>query len=148
MYKLSKRSRERLDGLRPILIEIIEEGIKTSPFDFGIPEDGGVRTDQRQEFLYSKGRTTEEMIEAGIIGVEGRPNERKITWTLNSLHKPDENGEGKAFDIYAYVNGGASWDLKYLQPIARHLQEVAKSKGVILKWGHDLWGKDGAHFQI
>jgi hypothetical protein len=55
---------------------------------------------------------------------------------------------GNAFDIYAYIDGAASWDLKYLEPIARHLIKVAAKHGVILSWGQDLWGKDGAHFQI
>ena len=55
---------------------------------------------------------------------------------------------GNAFDIYAYIDGRASWDRKYLEPIARHLQAVALTKGVILLWGYDLWRKDAAHFQI
>ena len=54
---------------------------------------------------------------------------------------------GNAFDIYAYVDG-ASWDMKYLEPIARHLIKVASDYGIILSWGYDLWKKDGAHFQI
>ena len=43
MYKLSKRSRQRLEGIEPVLIEIIEEAIKYSPYDFGIPGYGGLR---------------------------------------------------------------------------------------------------------
>ena len=55
---------------------------------------------------------------------------------------------GKAFDIYAYVDKQASWDMKYLEPIARHLIQTASDYGIILNWGYDLWKKDGAHFQI
>ena len=129
MYKLSKRSRERIDGIDEVLIDIIETAISTSPFDFGIPKFGGMRTDKEQEEMYAQGRT--------------KPG-RKVTWTLNSYHK-----SGKAFDIYAYVNGGASWDMKYLEPIARHLQKVALEQFCVeLEWGFDLWKKDGAHFQI
>jgi len=94
------------------------------------------------------GRTTQELKDKGILNMEGMPELRRVTWTLNSLHKPAKDGLGKAFDIYAYVNGGASWDLKYLEPIARHLQSVALTYGVRLYWGFDLWKKDGAHFQI
>jgi len=143
MYRFSRRSRERIDGIDPILITILEEGIKNSPFDFGIPGDGGHRTAQRQKELYARGRTTEQLEAKGIDGIEGRPDKSRITWTLKSYHMT-----GKAFDIYAYVDGRASWDLKYLEPIARHLIEVANKYGVILNWGQDLWGKDGAHFQI
>ena len=128
MYKLSTRSRGRIDGINPILIEIIEKAIIESPFDFGIPEHGGLRTDQEQIDMYAQGRT--------------KPG-RIVTWTLKSVHK-----SGNAFDIYAYVNGAASWDLEHLEPIARHLQEIACQKDVVLDWGYDLWRKDGAHFQI
>ena len=127
-YRLSKRSRGRIDGIEDILITIVEEAISDSPFDFGIPKLGGMRTDEQQKEMYAQGRT--------------KPG-RKVTWTLNSYHKT-----GKAFDIYAYVNGGASWDRKYLEPIARHLQKVAERHGVKLDWGYELWKKDGAHFQI
>ena len=143
MYRFSSRSLSRLEYVEPILIKILEEGIKHSPYDFGIPRDGGFRTFRRQEELYARGRTTEQLIKKGIVGIEGRPDKSRITWTLKSSHMT-----GRAFDIYAYVDGQASWDLKYLEPIARHLQEVALKHGVILNWGQDLWGKDGAHFQI
>jgi len=142
MYRFSKRSRERIKDINPILIKILEEAIKTSPYDFGIPRDGGFRTYRRQEELYARGRTTEQLIEKGITGLEGRPDKSRITWTLKSLHMT-----GNAFDIYAYVDG-ASWDMKYLEPIARHLIKVASDYGIILNWGYDLWKKDGAHFQI
>lgn len=143
MYRFSKRSIDRLKHVEPLLMLVLEEGIKHSPYDFGIPRDGGFRTAHRQRELYARGRTTEELVDKGILGIEGRPDKSRITWTLKSYHMT-----GKAFDIYAYVDGQASWDLKYLEPIARHLQEVALSKGIILSWGQDLWGKDGAHFQI
>lgn len=144
MYSLSKRSRKEIKDIKEVLIDVLMEGIKDSPYDFGCPEFSGLRTDPQQIDMYAQGRTTKELIKKGIKGVEGRPNERKVTWTLNSYHKT-----GKAFDIYAYVNGRASWDLKYLEPIARHLQKVAMDKFCLeLDWGYDLWGKDGAHFQI
>ena len=129
--RLSKRSLKRIEGIEPVLIDILLEGVKDSPFDFGIPKDGGLRTKERQEYLYSIGRTRE--ISRGVV-----------TWTKKSYHMT-----GKAFDIYAYVDGKASWDMKYLKPIAEHLKQVAWEKFCIrLKWGFDLWGKDAAHFQI
>ena len=143
MYRFSKRSRERIKDINPILIKILEEAIKTSPYDFGIPRDGGFRTYRRQEELYARGRTTEQLIEKGIVGIEGRPDKSRITWTLKSYHMT-----GNAFDIYAYIEGSASWNLEYLEPIARHLIKVASDYGIILSWGYDLWKKDGAHFQI
>ena len=144
MYRFSNRSLERLEYVSPILIAILEEGIKDSPYDFGIPRDGGFRTFRRQEELYARGRTTEQLIEKGITNLEGRPDKSRITWTLKSMHMT-----GKAFDIYAIDNNGrASWEMKYLEPIARHLIKTASDYGIILNWGYDLWKKDGAHFQI
>ena len=143
MYRFSKRSKERIKDINPVLIKILEEAIKTSPYDFGIPRDGGFRTYRRQEELYARGRTTEQLIEKGIVGIDGRPDESRITWTLKSYHMT-----GNAFDIYCYFDGRASWDMKYLEPIARHLIKVASDYGIILNWGYDLWKKDGAHFQI
>ena len=129
MGKLSKRSLERLQDVESVLIAIIVEGIKDSPYDFGIPKLGGKRTDEEQIEMYAQGRTSKGRI---------------VTWTLKSYHKT-----GFAVDIFAYVSGAASWDMKYLEPIARHLQKIAKDRyNIDLEWGYDLWKKDGAHFQI
>ena len=132
MYRFSKKSRERIKDINPILIKILEEAIKDSPYDFGIPRDGGFRTYRRQEELYARGRTTEQLIEKGITDLEGRPDKSRITWTLKSYHMT-----GNAFDIYCYFDGRASWDMKYLEPIARHLIKVASDYGIILSWGYD-----------
>lgn len=135
MYGLSKRSKGRLQGVLPIMVEIFTEGIKTCPYDFGIPSTGGLRSDQDQIDMYAIGRTV-------------KLNRKPVTWTLNSNHKAKPDGYGYAIDIYAYVNGKASWNMKYLKPIARHLQTFAKEKyGIDLDWGYDLWKKDGAHFE-
>lgn len=136
MYRLSKRSLKRLDGVLPVLIEVFKNGIKESPYDFGIPATGGLRTDQMQLDMYAIGRTTQKY-------------RKPVTWTLNSNHKAKGDGYGYAVDIYAYVNGKASWNMKYLRPIANHLKKYARENyGIELEWGQDLWGKDGAHFQI
>ena len=57
---------------------------------------------------------------------------------------------GRAFDIYAYVDGKASWNKEHLTAIARHIQKVAFNKyGINLKWGGDWKSfKDYPHFQI
>ena len=127
MYKLSKRSYERLNGVDAILIGILTEAIKESPFDFGIPRNGGLRTAKEQNELYKKGRSR----------LDGFKNK--------SYHQT-----GKAFDIFAYVDGSASWEEEHLTPIARHIQEVAKEKfDIQLTWGGD-WKSfiDMPHFQI
>ncbi len=126
-----------MQGIKPILIEIIEAAITNSPYDFGIPLDGGLRTAYRQNQLYAQGRT-----EAGKI----------ITW-VDGMKKRSRHQDGDAFDIYAFVDGQPSWDAKYYEPIARHIQKVALEQfGVVLTWGGDGLGKnktiDRPHFEI
>ena len=132
MFKLSKTSRQRLHGIKPELIAIIETAIKTSPIDFGIPQDGGLRSAYRQNEMYAQGRT-----KAGA----------KIT-NADGFKKLSRHQSGEAFDIYAFVDGKASWDIAHLTIIASHLIEVAKANGVELEWGGTWKMRDFPHFQI
>lgn len=127
MYSLSRISESRLDGINPVLKAIVKQAIKTSPIDFGIPLDGGLRTPERQNELFKK----------GVSKADG--------YKKKSYHQT-----GKAFDIYAYVDGKASWNKDHLTTIARHIQEVAKTMfNVNLEWGGDWKSfKDMPHFQI
>lgn len=127
MYKLSTRSRSRLDGINPILIAIVEEAIKYSPFDFGIPQSGGLRTSEDQNKLFNQ----------GVSKCDG--------YNKKSYHQ-----SGNAFDIYAYVDGRASWESKHLKPIADHILQVAKEcYNVNLTWGGNWVNfKDMPHFQV
>lgn len=149
-YKLSNRSKERLKGVHPKLIQLIEYAIIDSPFDFGIPSDGGARTLQRQKELYSKGRTTAQMLLKGITSVKGQPKLKKITWTLNSKHRIQSDGYGHAFDLYAYVNGGASWKDEHIDPIGKHILKCAKELEIEIQWGIIRKGRhiDKGHFQL
>ena len=133
MPQLSKTSRERLKGIKPVLIDIIEAAIVTSPIDFGIPQDGGLRTAYRQNEMYAQGRT-----KSGA----------KIT-NADGFKKISRHQSGEAFDIYAFVDGKASWDVNHLTTAARHLQAVALTFGVELEYGGD-WKKfsDFPHLQI
>lgn len=127
MYKLSKRSYERLNGVDAILIAIVTEAIKESPYDFGIPKSGGLRTAEEQYILYKKGRSK-----------------------ADGFKKKSYHQSGKAFDIFAYVDGQASWEKEHLKPIALHIIKVAKEQfDIKLEWG-GFWNtfKDMPHFQI
>jgi len=126
-FRLSKRSLKRLDCVNPLLIAIVVEAIKTSPIDFGIPQYGGIRTAVEQNELYRKRKSQ-----------------------LDGFHKKSYHQTGNAFDIYAYVNGKASWNKIHLTTIARHIQDVAKNRyNTKLQWGGD-WTRfvDMPHFQI
>lgn len=127
MYKLSRRSLDRLNGIDAVLIAIVVEAIKDSPYDFGIPNYGGLRTAEDQHKLFKDGKSR-----------------------ADGFHKKSYHQSGKAFDIYAYVDGNASWDKEHLTAIARHIQKVAYEQfDVKLTWGGDWTSfKDLPHFQI
>lgn len=125
MYKLSKRSYENLNGVDAQLIAIIVEAVKESPFDFGIPSSGGLRTAEEQKALFEKGKSK-----------------------CDGSRKKSYHQTGKAFDIYAYVNGKASWNREHLSAIADHIKKVALEEfKIVLTWGGDWKWKDMPHFQ-
>lgn len=125
-YVLSNRSLNRLKGVNPRLIEILKDGIKDSPHDFGIPREGGKRSAEDQHVLFLK----------GVSKCDGYKNK--------SYHQ-----SGNAFDIYGYDNGKAHWDIDKLTEIANHLIEIAKVRhNITLEWGGKWNWKDYPHFQI
>jgi peptidoglycan L-alanyl-D-glutamate endopeptidase CwlK len=133
-YYLSMTSLARLNDVDPVLIKIFKEAIKQSPYDFGIAS--GYRSTEEQQKLYSYGRYEPYL-------------HKKIVTYADGVNKKSYHQTGKAVDIYAYIDGKASWDAKYYEPIARHIQNVAQEFGVDLEWGGD-WTrfKDLPHFQI
>ena len=46
-YKLSQRSLDRLEGVKPDLINVVKRAIELTTIDFGVIE--GVRTEERQK---------------------------------------------------------------------------------------------------
>lgn len=127
MYKLSNRSLSRLEGIEKTLLEIVKEAIKDSPYDFGIPQSGGLRTAEDQHTLFLR----------GVSKCDG--------YNKKSYHQ-----SGKAFDIYAYVDKKASWSVGHLTAIAVHIIKVAKDKfNVELGWGGNFKTfRDLPHFEI
>ena len=127
MYKLSKRSLSRLENVNPILIAIVVDSIRESPYDFGIPQHGGKRTADEQNLLFKDGKSQ-----------------------LDGFKKKSYHQSGNAFDIFGYRDGHATWDATVLERIARHIQKVALEQyDVKLTWGGDwISFKDMPHFQI
>jgi peptidoglycan L-alanyl-D-glutamate endopeptidase CwlK len=139
---MNTSSIERLKGVNPILIDILISAHKTSPHRFEIPRDGGVRTTERQQELYSYGRT--DLSKKKVTNTDG----------VNKLSKHQidkETGYGQAFDIFILLpNGKASWDKKLLTVTAQHILKVAKDEfNINLTWGGS-WKNfpDLPHFQL
>ncbi len=126
MFKLSDRSKERLTGVDDKILKIVDLALTISQIDFGIPENGGLRSAIRQQELFDK----------KVSKCDG--------YKLISYHQT-----GKAFDVYAYVDGKASWDRGHLTHVAAAILQAADMLGYKLEWG-GLWKswQDYPHFQL
>jgi len=120
MYKLSKRSHERLRGVSPDLCAVVKRAIELTDIDFGVSE--GLRDERTQREYVAKGAST----------------------TMKSRHLT-----GHAVDLYAYVGGMARWEWPLYEKIATAMFKAADELGVDLEWGGNWKSfKDGPHFQL
>lgn len=129
-FSFSTTSLCRLNTIDKDLQELMLCAIELSPIDFGIPEFGGLRSEEEQFELYRKGLSK-------CDGV-----------TIKSYHQI-----GKAIDIYAYVDGKASWDKVHLAIIAGVVLGEAKRMNLNVRWGGTFGSKvfkgwDMPHFEL
>ena len=126
MFKLGSNSLNNRAGVDPRLIEISDRAIQISIIDFGHPQYSGLRTTKTQAELYTAGKSK----------ADGRTNK--------SYHQT-----GRALDVYAYVDGKASWEKEHLAIVAVAFMQSAASLGYKLEWG-GLWTsfQDMPHFQL
>lgn len=119
-FSLSARSRERLQGVHPDLVRVVERAIATTPLDFTVLE--GLRSRARQAELFAKGATK----------------------TMNSRHLT-----GHAVDLGAYVAGEVRWDWPLYDKLAEAVKVAAAELGVPIEWGGDWTSfRDGPHWQL
>ncbi len=124
MFSFSKTSLKRMAEVDSRLQEIAALAITITIIDFGIPEYGGLRTAEEQLTLYQK----------GLSKCDGK--------SKTSFHQT-----GKALDVYAYVDGKASWEREHLALVATAMLQAASMLGYRLEWG-GLWPWDMPHFQL
>jgi peptidoglycan L-alanyl-D-glutamate endopeptidase CwlK len=120
VFKLGKRSIERLQGVHPDLVKVVERAIDLSPVDFTVLE--GLRSPERQQTLVASGASQ----------------------TLNSRHIT-----GHAVDLGAWVDNQVDWSWPLYTKIANAMKAAANELGVSIVWGGD-WRtfKDGPHFEL
>jgi len=124
-FKLGANSLNNLAGVDTRLIEISDRAIQLSIIDFGIPSSGGLRTIKEQAALFTAGKSK----------ADGRTNK--------SYHQT-----GRALDVFAFVDGKASWDKLHLALIAAAMLQASSELGYRLTWG-GLWKwQDMPHFQL
>jgi peptidoglycan L-alanyl-D-glutamate endopeptidase CwlK len=119
-YTLSKKSRDRLAGVHPDLVKVVERAIEITEVDFAVLE--GVRSKTRQE----------QLVKAGA------------SQTMRSRHLT-----GHAVDLGAYVAGSVRWDWPLYHKLAVAVKQAAAELQVPIEWGGD-WTtfKDGPHWQL
>ena len=126
-YRLSKRSLNRLKGVEPILLAIMVDAVRCSPYDFGIPQHGGLRSADEQNLLFKNKKSR-----------------------LDGFVKKSYHQSGRAVDIYGIKDGKVTWEKEVLKEIAGHIIKTAMDNYKIrLTWGgHWFKFQDMPHFQI
>ena len=119
-FSLSRRSRDRLRGVHPALVAVVEAAILTSPIDFMVLE--GLRSPARQAALVKAGASR----------------------TLKSRHLT-----GHAVDVAAIIDGQLRWDWPLYPRIAEAIKATAADLDTRVVWGGD-WPRlrDGPHFEL
>ena len=105
-FKLSKRSHDRLFGVNPKLVAVVNTAIEITKVDFGVTE--GMRTKETQEAYFKAGKSQ----------------------TMDSKHLI-----GHAVDLVAFVNGAVSWELNLYDDIAEAMRTAAREHDLPLRWG-------------
>ncbi|MFR4520715.1 MAG: M15 family metallopeptidase [Fusobacterium sp.] len=133
MFKFSKKSLKKLEGLHPNLQNFFMELIKISPYDFSITQ--GIRTAEEQNKLYQQGRTMPGKIVTNCDG-----------YKLKSNHQTKSDGLGHAGDIAVLVNNKITWEEKYYKEVAISARILMQKYNI--KWGGDWKNfKDLPHFE-
>ena len=125
MFTLGHRSKQRLKGVHPDLVKVVEKAIQLTTVDFTVLE--GVREAVRQKKLFESGASQ----------------------TMNGRHIPGADGFAKAVDLGAWVDDQVDWSWPLYHKIAAAMKEAAKQVDVPIEWGGDWRNfKDGPHFQL
>ena len=106
MFKLSQRSKDRMKGVHPDLVKVVEKAITFTKIDFGVIE--GLRTEEKQKELVASGASQ----------------------TMKSKHLT-----GDAVDLMAYVNGRGCWEIGVYDEVADAMKQAAYEEDVMIRWG-------------
>jgi peptidoglycan L-alanyl-D-glutamate endopeptidase CwlK len=126
-FKFSARSIRHMEGVSCKLVEIAHLALELSPIDFGIPDTGGLRKAPEQNGMYLNQKSK-----------------------CDGYKKRSRHQDGEALDVYAYVDGAASWDEGHLTVIACAFLQAANTLGYRIEWGGYFGdtGWDKPHYQI
>lgn len=110
-FKLSNRSKGKLEGVHPDLVAVVERAIELTNVDFGVTY--GVRELEEQKRLVANGRSQ----------------------TMKSKHLIQDDGFSHAVDVVAYDGSDVVWEINVYDDICDAFKQAAEEKGVAIKWG-------------
>lgn len=105
-FTLSSRSMGKLEGVKPELIQVVQDAIALTSVDFGVIQ--GLRTEAEQAELVAKGASQ----------------------TMKSKHLT-----GDAVDLMGYLGGKGSWELTIYDEVADAMKAAAIKNDVGIRWG-------------
>lgn len=105
-FKFSKRSKNKLIGVKQELVDVCNTAIELSSVDFGVT--CGVRSVEEQRQLVARGASQ----------------------TMKSKHIT-----GDAVDVLAYIGSRHSWELNLYDNIADAFKAAAIEHDVTIRWG-------------
>ena len=110
-FKLGNRSKQKLEGVHPDMVAVVERAIELTKVDFGVTY--GVRTVEEQEKLVASGRSQ----------------------TMKSKHLIQDTGYSHAVDVVAYDGSDVVWEINVYDDICDAFKEAEIEQGVAIKWG-------------
>lgn len=111
MYQLGTKSRERLQGVHPDLVKVVQRAIQLTTQDFTVLE--GVRSLATQREYVRKGASQ----------------------TMDSRHLVGPQGYGRAVDLVPWAGGMPRWEWPLIYPITEAMRQAAVELGVAVRWG-------------
>lgn len=116
-FVLGTRSKQRLSGVHPDLVKVVERAIQLTTQDFTVLE--GLRSLATQKDYVKRG----------------------VSKTLNSKHLKQPDGFSHAVDIVPIVRGQPRWEWPVIYPMTVAMAKAAKELNVELRWG-GVWDKE------
>lgn len=111
MYLLGTKSKQRLRGVHPDLVKVVQRAIQLTTQDFTVLE--GVRSIETQREYVRKGASQ----------------------TMDSRHLVGPQGYGRAVDLVPWEGGMPRWEWPLIYPIAEAMRQAAVELEIPIRWG-------------
>ena len=131
MYEFGTKSRERMRGVNPLLIECVDRALAQSKYDMTIPWMGGLRTAEDQKAIFDEGNSkcdgydkksyhqTGDALDVIPVGKEPYNNTRVMNHFANQMLNVWQTMiiEGKTTKLMRWGGtfGASGWDKPHFE---------------------------------